>query len=280
MNEDATLALQSAPPPPVAAPVRGPTVRDDIVLLSLPTEFNMADEWYELASAGHFWFQWRFAALRTVLYQDRLDGPILEVGCGNGVARDQLEAHYGCGVDGCDVNLFALQQARPGCGTLYFYDIHQRRSEWRDRFATVVLLDTLEHVDQPEHFLRSAAFHLQPGGRLLINVPAQQWLYSRYDRVAGHVKRYSLPLLRRELRAAGLSLERHVYWGMSLIAVALARKAVLWFCSDESTIQTGFEPGTGLVDRFLRGLMQLECWCGPRMPIGASLVALARKDGG
>ncbi len=262
---------------PGISPGRPAERRDrHIVFLSSPTEFQMADAWYDFALAEHFWFQWRFRAIREALGRDSLDEPILEVGCGNGAARGQIEEHFGCRVDGCDVNVTALRKAPPGRGNLYYYDIHQRRREWRGHFGTVLLLDTLEHIREPERFLESVAYHLKPTGRVLIAVPALQCLYSRYDEAVGHAKRYSLRVLRKELDAAGLSVERHIYWGLSLVPIIWARKAVLRLLRPERAIAVGFQPPSNLVARFFGALMHVECRLCPRAPIGTALVALAR----
>jgi SAM-dependent methyltransferase len=249
----------------------------EIIELSPPVAYAMANEWYQFASAIHFFFQWRFAVMQQVLGPDSFAEPVLEVGCGNAVARGQIEDHYGCTVDGCDVNPEALRQAERGRGKLYLYDIHQRRPEWRDHFATIFLLDTLEHIGEPERFLESIAYHLRPGGRLLITVPALPMLFSRYDEADGHVKRYRVGVLRQELAAAGLTLERHSFWGLSMIPVLLARKLILRFLPRERAIEVGFQPPSRLVDGVLRGLMHAERCLWSRPIIGTSFVALARK---
>jgi SAM-dependent methyltransferase len=249
-----------------------------ITFLSPPIDFQMADEWYELATAEHFWFQWRFRAIQKLLGKEGLAEPVLEIGCGNGVVRGQIEGKYGVRVDGCDVNLAALRLANPARGDLYFYDIHQRRLEWQSYFKTVVLLDTLEHIQDTRQFLESIAFHLQPGGQLLINVPALQSLFSRYDTAAGHVKRYTTAVLRQELQSAGFALVRHAYWGFSLLPVAAARKIALRFSRSDQVIRNGFQPASGLSNAFLRGLMHLECGLGLPAPLGTSLLAIARKE--
>lgn len=247
-----------------------------VEFLSPPVDFQMADEWFEFAVEDHFWFQWRLRAICETLRGAVLAQPILEVGCGNGAARRQLERELACPIDGCDVNPAALRQAPRGRGQLYFYDVHQRRPEWLGHFGTVLLLDTLEHIREPVPFLKSVAYHLRPGGQLLITVPALQWLYSRYDEADGHAKRYGLSGLRDELRAAGFALQRHTYWGLSLVPVIAIRKLVLSFLPRERAIEVGFQPGSGLVDRFLRALMRVECSLWPRAPLGTSLVGLAR----
>lgn len=273
---DSTATL----PAPIRSPAeaRAPTNGAGVVYLSPPTSCQMANEWFQFAVDDHFWFQWRLAAILKVLKARAVAEPALEVGCGNAASRNQLERACACRIDGCDLNSVPLEQARSGRGALYCYDVHDRRPEWRDHFATVMLLDTLEHIPEPVPFLASVAHHMRRDGALLITVPAQQWLYSRYDEVDGHVKRYSLARLRDELTSANLVLERHAYWGLSLIPIIMLRKLVMRFCAPEKAIAVGFQPASQLVDHVLRAFMRIERACGTRMPVGVSLVALARRQ--
>jgi SAM-dependent methyltransferase len=68
---------------------------------------------------------------------------------------------------------------------------------------TVVLLEVLEHVDEPRQTLSSISRVLKSGGHLLLTMP---FLYPIHD--APHdYQRYTLFGLTREIRAAGLVLE-------------------------------------------------------------------------
>ena len=88
-----------------------------IETFSEPQAVSMADEWFELATADHFWMQWRHRLLLRALKRagDRVRHA-LEIGCGHGVARDMLERDLGIPVDGCDLNRRALETAKPGKG--------------------------------------------------------------------------------------------------------------------------------------------------------------------
>ena len=55
----------------------------------------------------------------------------------------------------------------------------------------VVLFDVLEHIPDTQPFLSSVIRHIKLNGFLLINVPALQTLYSKYDETVGHVRRYN-----------------------------------------------------------------------------------------
>ena len=64
----------------------------------------------------------------------------------------------------------------------------------------------LEHVDGRAESLRSIAAKLAPGGKILITVPAYQWMWSAHDLAHHHKLRYSkkgAPPRRRGGRAEG-----------------------------------------------------------------------------
>lgn len=244
--------------------------------LSAPAPFAMTDDWYQFATQEHFWFQWRFAVLCDLLEKTPPGETILEIGCGNGVVRDQFEQKYQRPVHGCDLNLPALKLARRGMGELYFYNIHDRRPEWKGYFDTILILDTLEHIEDTRSFLESARYHLKPGGQLVINVPAMQWLYGVYDRIAGHVKRYNLRQLQSELNEAGFDVRSHHYWGFTVLPILGVRRFILPLISRDRVIERGFQPQSRLAEWTLRTLMKLERTLAKWPPIGASLAAVAK----
>jgi len=247
-----------------------------VEILSPQEKVEMADEWYDIAAADHFWFQWRFAKLSRLLRDVPLGQRVLEVGCGNAIARDQFEEHYGQAVDGCDLSLSALQMARPGRGKLYLYNIHDRREDWKGHFDTILMLDVIEHIDDVPGFLRSAAFHLRPQGQLVVNVPALQFLYGCYDRHVGHQRRYNKRVLCHELEAGGFQLVRAGYWGLTMVPVLFLRELLLRFTSPQQTVARGFQPSRAS-DVVVRSLMHVERTLLPSPFVGSSLVALARK---
>lgn len=247
-----------------------------IEALSAASSVNMADQWYEHATPDHFWMQWRLKVLLEVISKYKLGDQLLEIGCGSCVARDQLEKELSLPIDACDLNLHSLQLAGPARGHLYVYDIFDQRPEWKDHFSTVFLLDTLEHIEQPSAFLNAIRFHMQLGGHLVINVPALQPLYSAYDSIAGHVKRYTKSLLASELKLGGFELVESRYWGLSMIPVLSLRKLMGKVWSRDKVIANGFKPSTA-TDAILRGLMKIERAVTRNPVYGTSLTAVARK---
>src|SRR5947199_1599056 len=150
--------------------------------LSSATNVSMADEWFDHATADHFWMQWRQEVLVRQL--SRIGHPIekaLDVGCGHGVVRELLERDLGFAVDGCDLNRRALEMAANGKGRVLLYDIFDRNPTLLEAYDLVLLMDVIEHVDDDLCFSRAAIEHLKPGGVVVINVPAHMAFYSKYD---------------------------------------------------------------------------------------------------
>ena len=254
------------------------TAKQKIKFLSPKSDCFMADEWYQFATTDHFWMHWRFEALTRIISKDFEWERTLEIGCGTGVLRSQIETFYNCSVIGCDLNLNALQMAVESTSPLYFYNIHQRHEELRENFSTIIMFDVLEHIKDPVNFLKSVSFHLNKGGKLIINVPAFHILYSSYDKVAGHLRRYNISSLGNELHAAGFRVEDAAYWGMSLIPLLMLRKFILHFFREDKVIQVGFQPSAPWINRMLKSIMRIEYAIFPKPPAGTSLIVVATKE--
>jgi len=252
---------------------------EGIEFLSPPSEYRMADEWYDIAKVDHFWIKWRFEIMKRLLPKGFNWDSTLDVGCGSGISAEQIAGYYGYAIAGCDLNLESLKMASLKHSKLYFYNIHHKCHEFKEAFSNILLLDVLEHIQDPGSFLNSIKFHLKPGGRLIINVPAIQLLYSRYDEVAGHLRRYSISSLRSELNSMGFILENACYWGLSFVPLLLIRKCVLHFCKRKNVIAWGFQPRCSLINSVLELIAKAEYSIFPCPFIGTSLMVVARKRG-
>jgi SAM-dependent methyltransferase len=246
----------------------------NVVFKSKPIDVGMAEAYFELATPSHFWCKRRFEVFQKLAEDSLVKGKsVAEFGCGNGVVQWQIEKTYGVPVWGCDLNETALRRSIAPSGPIYYYNIHDRCDEYAARFDVIFLFDVLEHIDKEDQFLDSVKFHLKKGGHLAINVPAQQWLYSAYDKVQGHCRRYSLASLSDVALRNGFNIDAITYWGAPLVPVALARKVMLGNRKLEaSKYQQGFDPRTPLLNRALRGLSQMEML--PQSVVGTSVMAI------
>lgn len=79
-------------------------------------------------------------------------------------------------------------------------------------FDSILYINVLEHVEDDRAELAYAWQALRPGGRLLVFVPALQWLYSDFDKQVGHFRRYERDALAADARSAGFAIEKSRYF--------------------------------------------------------------------
>lgn len=257
---------------------------ENVEVISTSPSQTFAGEWYEFATESHFWFQWRLAVLLRSLkrlglsLEEKLN--VLEVGCGTGALRDQLESATNWTVHGTDLDKSALLRVKPARGRTMYYDITEEREPYLEAYDIVILFDVLEHIQDTRPFLNSLLRHLKPQGLLLINVPALQNLYSNYDEIVGHVRRYDKKTLSEEFRSLNLKIEELCYWGFSLVPVLALRKLVLGMFAKQTQarkIECGINPPTPLIHGILRMIMRVETGVLTKPPIGTSLLMVGRK---
>jgi 2-polyprenyl-3-methyl-5-hydroxy-6-metoxy-1,4-benzoquinol methylase len=156
------------------------------------------------AHERHPWETARAVAIESIVRQLGLVAPsVLDVGCGDGYLVTVLQQRLELGdVVAQDIHLTDdLIRELSGPGATFVRELDRVSS----RANLVLLLDVLEHVEQPEALLREiASDRLAPGGHVLITVPAFQALFTRHDRALRHHRRYSQERLAREVAAAGL----------------------------------------------------------------------------
>jgi SAM-dependent methyltransferase len=236
----------------------------------------MGDAWFDVASDSHFWIRRRFQVFERVLKCSGLlplRGPVAEIGCGSGLVQSQCRDYFGVDVDGFDLNELALRKAVAHGIRSFCYNIHDKRHELRAKYATIILFDVIEHIADVDEFLRSTLWHLAQGGHLVINVPALQSLYSKYDEAAGHVKRYSIAGLEAVGRCHNLNVVTSTYWGMPYLPLLVARKMMVSRMLDtDKVIQKGFRPPSAIGNAMLGLLGQLEYV--PQRLAGSSVMAV------
>ena len=67
------------------------------------------------------------------------------------------------------------------------------------KFDCFLLMDVVEHIENPQTLIKSLYDSLNENGKILINVPAFQHLYSKFDEDVGHFKRYTKSSFVKEL---------------------------------------------------------------------------------
>jgi hypothetical protein len=114
---------------------------------------------------------------------------------------------------------------------------------------------------------------LKPGGRLLINMPAYQWMFSAHDRRVQNVRRLTAIATAAQVRDAGFGRVRAHYWnGLLLPLMVVQRKIVAR--GDAVSDVAPFPPW---LDASLHRMTELERRLPISLPAGGSVLAIAEK---
>jgi len=132
--------------------------------------------------------------------------PVLDLGCGTGAVLSELEARRG--TVGLDFSARALAFCRQrGLPRLVQGD-GARLPFTANGFDGIVGLDIFEHIEDDTAALSEAFRVLNPGGVLILSVPAYGFLWGPHDVALHHFRRYTRREVHQALTAAGFTVER------------------------------------------------------------------------
>jgi SAM-dependent methyltransferase len=95
-----------------------------------------------------------------------------------------------------------------------------------DRYDSILYIDVLEHIERDREEVCNAADLLRPGGHVIVLSPAQQFLFSEFDRAIGHFRRYDAASLRR-CSPETCNVETIFYLDAVGMAASLANRVLL-----------------------------------------------------
>ncbi len=140
--------------------------------------------------------------VRFPLERGLLRNNILDVGCGSGEI-DIILGMKGYNVYGLDISPYAIEIANKHLrkypelsGKVRFVTGNIEEIDLVDRFNTAIIYHTLEHVMNPHRTLEQTTRFLNPGARILLEVP-----YKKAYRDRTHLRRFSPRKMKRLLSA-------------------------------------------------------------------------------
>lgn len=225
----------------------------------------------------HWWYRARRDILADYLtrYGDLpADARILEIGCGTGHNLPML-ARFGA-VEAIEIDpaaraIAALRLGRPvGDAPLPALPGMERGA-----YDLVAVLDVIEHIEDDVAALAAIRSLLAPGGKVLIAVPAHQWMWSAHDVVNHHHRRYSRKTLDAAIRAGGLVAERTTWFNSLLFPLAAGARVLGRLTGRDDSDDA---PPPAPVNSLFEAIFRLERHMVGRVPMlsGVSIVTLAR----
>ena len=242
---------------------------------------------HELTAAAeptHFWFRgFRTYFSREIrrIANNRRDLSILDCGCGTGYNLRVLLAPYGR-TFGFDLHVDSIRRACVAGRPLVRANMEQIPFV-SGTFDLVTSFDVVQSVPDDRRAMRELARVLGPGGHLLLNVTALDFMAGDHSDVWGELRRYTPGRAVRLLDHAGLEPVRISFLFGSLLPLMLAvrmtqRVQRLWRAPrGDEDLAVPPRP----INALLTAIVQGEAALARRVPIpfGSSLMIVARKPG-
>ena len=174
----------------------------------------------------HWWYRARREVLAALIRRTAMPpqgSRILEIGCGTG-HNLQMLGQFG-EVDALEVDETARGMAEERLGRQVLSAPLPGLSGVPERHYDLIgAFDVIEHIDADAEAVAAIASRLKPGGKLVVSVPAHQWMWSAHDVVNHHVRRYSKRQLKQLIEGSPLKLEAIGYFNSLLFPVAVAER--------------------------------------------------------
>jgi SAM-dependent methyltransferase len=199
---------------------------------------------------------------------------VLEVGCGIGTFTRFL-SERGYKVVAIDTSSECLREAEKRGVSASFLQVDicdiDGQGELHNMFDSVVMVTVLEHVKDDLKALVNASWLLRSGGCLVLLVPAFGCLFSDFDRLIGHHRRYSKSELGLKVTNAGFKIEFSRYYDFLglvgwLVKCRLMRSTRLIQDLEEPIFDKAYDRWLSLEDHIV-------------VPLGVNLLVKLRKCG-
>ena len=144
-------------------------------------------------------------------------------------------------------------------------------------FDVITALDVIEHTDDVKA-MREMFRILKPDGVIIATVPAYQWLWSRWDEVLHHKRRYEKYDLEKLFQRGGCTVIKCSFlYSFLLFPVCIVRIIKSWAVPD--SYGSDFRLTNTFLNTLILFLCRIESWVFRQYTIafGTSIVCVGRK---
>jgi SAM-dependent methyltransferase len=229
----------------------------------------------------HWWYRARRDILAEYLAREGnlpANARILEIGCGTGHNLPMLAA-FGS-VEAIEIDPAAREIASARLGSpVGAAPLPELSGVDRGAYDLIAVLDVVEHIEDDVAALKAMATCLKPGGKILITVPAHQWMWSAHDVVNHHHRRYSKKALLAAIQAAGLKPGKLGYFNSLLFPLAAAARIGGRLTGRDDSDDS---PPPKIVNALFETIFRLERHLVGRVPLtpGLSIITLVTPAAG
>ena len=173
-----------------------------------------------------------------------------------------------------NTNLYAIEQ-----DPIYIKNLkksiptYQNIQEIPQNLDLIYSMEVLEHIENDQDILQQFYEKLNPGGTLLLYLPASPCLFSHFDTYVGHYRRYTLKDIKEKVRQADFQIKTAQYQELLGFFVSYYNKLNYKKYSEKSFNAIALT----LYDKIIFPLSYCIEKCLPIIPFGKNLILIATK---
>lgn len=204
------------------------------------------------------------------------DIKILDIGCGTGKNLDQFK-EFGH-TYGLDNSKNALRFCKKRGLTNIILGDAEKTPFGNNFFDIITILDVLEHTDDDKS-IKEIHRILKKGGILIGTVPAFDRLWSRWDEILHHKRRYNIIRLKTLLNKYEFDIIKISYMYTFLVLPVFLIRLVKSFFS-KKYYSSDFKLSLPFLNFILKNLMNIEYLIikDAYLPFGLSIIFVAQKN--
>jgi len=227
----------------------------------------------------HWWFVTKRKIVLNIIsrhFTSRPESKVLDIGCGSGLMLNTLQdvgQTYGMDMSDEAINfskeIFTGEVKKGALPEQIPYE--------EAFFDLIIALDVIEHIDRDIDSLKAIRSCLATNGKAIFTVPAYMFLWSPFDDLNEHKRRYTLNELNAKLVQAGFTIEKISYYNTLLFPIVFAVRMFNSFFKRDGASE--IEMPSRVINILLTRIFGLEKYLlnHINLPYGVSIIAVVKK---
>ena len=222
----------------------------------------------------HPWELSRVHCMIKEIIKYHKNGDILDIGCGDSYfdyqlmnSLDSFDKFYG-------IDIFAENEIHDK----KYHVVNDYKKLKNKKFDTILMFDVLEHIENDEDFLKKTVYPLlKNDGKIIMTVPAYQFLFSKHDKKLKHYRRYNIKRIKDISLKSGFKIINYYYFYFSLVILRLITKL---FNKDNEVNSWKYDKNN-MFTKIIKGILNIDyniCKKMNKLSCGLSLFIVLEKE--
>jgi len=210
----------------------------------------------------HPWYKARMVLINEIIGTNiSLDAKVLDFGCGSGAVLEMLKDKGFSNIRGADVSESCVALAKSRGLEVNLIKTGSLELA-KQKYDLILLLDVVEHIENDLDILKILRSSLSDNGRILITVPAHNFLWRSHDDANQHFRRYSKKSLKKLITDANLKIVHLRWWNsimfLGFLFISIKNKISKRFLKNTMQKKDNFDLPSNFISKIIFKILSFE----------------------